>query len=60
MYRRRKDDGYILGEGCCSRMELPGKRKRGRPKTRFMCAVREDMAVVEVTEEDAEDRNKWR
>ena len=23
-------------------------------------AMREDMAVVEVTEEDAEDRNKWR
>ena len=38
------------------RMELPGKRKRGTPKRRFMDAVREDMAVVEVTEKDAEDR----
>ena len=38
------------------RMKLPGKTKRGRPKRRFMDAVREDMAVVEVTEEDAE----WR
>ena len=26
----------------------------------YMDAVREDMGVVEVTEEDAEDRNKWR
>ena len=25
-----------------------------------MDAVREDMAVVEVTEEDAEDRTEWR
>ena len=41
-----------------SRMELPGKRKRGRPKRRYMDAVREDMAVVEVTEENAENWNK--
>ena len=34
--------------------------KRGRPKSRFMDAVREDMAVVEVTEQDAEDRTEWR
>ena len=43
------------------RMELPGKRKRGspgRPKSRFMDAVREDMLVVEVMEEDTEDRTK--
>ena len=42
------------------RMELPGKRKRGRPKRRFMDAVIEDMAEVEVTEEDTVDRNNWR
>ena len=34
------------------RMELPEKRKRGRPKRRFKDAVREDMTEVEVTEED--------
>ena len=28
------------------RMELPGKRNRGRPKRRFVDAVREDMAVA--------------
>ena len=55
---RRKDDGY-MGRRML-RMELPGKRKRGRPRRRFMGAVREDMAVVEVTEEDAHDRTKWR
>ena len=42
------------------RMELPGKRKRGRPKRRFMDVVKEDMAEVEVTEEDTEDRTNWR
>ncbi len=41
-------------------MELPGKRKRGRRKRRFMDVVKEDMAEVEVTEEDTEDRNNLR
>ena len=31
------------------RMELPGKRKRGRPKRRFMDVMKEDMVEVEVT-----------
>ena len=42
------------------RMELPGKRKRGRPKRRFMDVVKEDMAEVEVTKEDTVDRRNWR
>ena len=32
------------------RIELSGKRKRRRPKRKFMDAVREDKAMVEVTE----------
>ena len=47
-YLRKDDDGYIGRR--ILRMELPGKRKRGRPKMRFM-------AVFEVTKEDAEE---WR
>ena len=35
---RRKDDGYIGRR--MLRMELPGKRKRGRPKMRFMDMVK--------------------
>ena len=31
---------------------MPGKRKPGRPKRRFMDVVKEHMADVEVTEED--------
>ena len=42
------------------RIGLPGKRKRRRPKRRFMDVVKEVMAEVEVTEEDTDDRNNWR
>ena len=38
------------------RMELPGKRKQGRHKSRFMDSVREEMALAQVTEDDAEIR----
>ena len=55
---RRKHDGYI--GSWMLRTEMPGKRKRGRPKGRFMDVVKEDMAKVEVTEEDTEGRNNWR
>ena len=53
---RRKNDGYIVRR--MLRMELPGKRKRGRPKRRFMDVVKEDMAEVEVTEEDTDCEGK--
>ena len=53
-----KDDGYIGRR--MLRMELPVKRKRGRTNRRFMDVVKEDMAEVEVTEEDTEYRNNWR
>ena len=52
---RRKDDVYSGRR--MLRMELPGKRTQGRPKTKFMDALRESMAV---TEEDTEDRTEWR
>lgn len=41
-------------------MYLPGRRKRGKPKRRFMVAVKEDMFLMGVTEEEAEDRVRWR
>ena len=54
---QRKDDGYIGRR--MLRIELPGKRKRGRPKREFMDVMKEDMAEAEVMEEDREDRNNW-
>ena len=58
VHLRRKADGYIGRR--MLRMELPEKRKRGRPKRRFMDVVKEDMAEVEVTEEDTVDKNNCR
>ena len=44
----------ILGYGSAR------KRKRRKPKMMCIDVVREDMAVVEVTEKEADDRTKWR
>ena len=41
-------------------MELPGKRKRGRPKRIFLDVVNEDMGEVGAKETDVEDRTVWR
>ncbi|KAI5625501.1 hypothetical protein C0J50_15047 [Silurus asotus] len=51
---KRRDMGYISRR--MLRMEPPGRRKRGRPKRRFMDVVREDMQVVGVKEADVEYR----
>ena len=56
-HERKKNYGYVGRR--MLRMELPGKRKRGRPKRRFMDVVREDTAVVERTLA-AEIVNKYR
>ena len=55
---RRREVGYV-GRRMLE-MELPGKRRKGRPKRRYMDAVKEDMRAVGVTEEDAEDRGRWK
>ena len=54
---QRRESEYI---GRMLRLELPGRRSRGRPKRRFMDVVREDMKLAGVREEDAEDRVRWR
>ena len=40
-------------------MAVPGIRKRGRPKRRWMDLVREDMERVGAKEEDKVDGVKW-
>ena len=53
----RRDQEYagrkMMGLG------LMGKRKRGRPKRRFLDIVKEDMEEVGVKETDVEDRKVW-
>ncbi|MCJ8735615.1 hypothetical protein PDJAM_G00249200 [Pangasius djambal] len=41
-------------------MELPGRRRRGRPKRRYMDVINEDMKLVGASVADAEDRDRWR
>ena len=41
-------------------MELQGKRKRGRPKRRFLDVVKDDMGEVGAKETEVEDRKVWR
>ena len=54
----RRDQEYVGRK--IMEMELPEKRKRGRPKRRFLDAVKEDMREVGVKETDVEDRKMWR
>ena len=48
---RQSDGEYI----CRRMMRLLGRRSRGRPKRKFMDEEKEDMKLVGVREEDAED-----
>ena len=41
-------------------MELPGKRKRGRPKRRLLDIVKGDIGKVGAKETDVEKRTVWR
>ena len=54
----RRDQDYVGRK--MMEMELPGKRKRGRPKRRFLDVVKEDMGEVGAKETDVEDRTVWR
>ena len=41
-------------------MAVPGRRKRGRPRRKWMDSMREDMKRVGAREGDEVDRVKWR
>ena len=41
-------------------MEIPGKRRRGRPERRWMDNITEDMEEFLLKERDTGDRMKWR
>ncbi|KAI5606473.1 hypothetical protein C0J50_1972, partial [Silurus asotus] len=55
---QRSNMGYIRRR--MLRMEPPERRKRGRPRRRFVDVVREDMQVVGLKEADVKDRGVWR
>ena len=54
----RRDQAYI--ERKMMEIELPGKRKRGRPKRRFLDVVKKDMGEVGAKKTDVEERKVWR
>ena len=54
----RRDQEYIGRK--MMELELPGKRRRGRPKRRFVDVVKEDMGEVGAKETDVEDRKARR
>ena len=55
--KRREED--FVGKRMME-MAVPGRRKRGRPRRRWMDLVREDMERVGAREGDEVDRVKWR
>ena len=48
----RRDQEYVGRR--VMEMELPGKRKRGRPKERFLNVVKDDMGEANAREKDIE------
>ena len=54
----RRDQEYVRRK--MMEMELPGKRRRRKPKRRFLDVVKEDMEEVGAKETDVEDRKMWR
>ena len=54
----RREEGHI-GKRVL-KMEVTGRRRRGRPERRWMDCVREDMKEKNLEERDVKDRNKWK
>ncbi|EYC35602.1 hypothetical protein Y032_1016g3399 [Ancylostoma ceylanicum] len=56
--------GHVLrregGSVAKTALEVKGTRPRGRPKTRWLDCVKSDMAEVQLTTKDANNRNKCR
>ena len=55
---KRREEDYV-GKRMME-IAVPGRRKRGRPRRRWMDLVREDMERVGAREGDEVDRVKWR
>ena len=56
--QKRREEEYV--DKRMMEMAVPGKRKKGRPRRRWMDLVREDMERVGAREGDEIDRMKWR
>ena len=54
----RREDEYV-GKRVMG-MEVPGKRRRGIPKRRWMDTIGNDLSENKLSWEDTQDRAKWR
>ena len=54
----RREDEYV-GKRVVV-MEVPGERRRGRPKRRWLDNIKNDLSERELSGEEAQDRAKWR
>ena len=54
----RKDQEYVGKR--VMKMEFQGRRKRGRPKKRFLDVMKEDMGKFGARQKDIENRMLWR
>ena len=54
----RREDEYV-GKRVMG-MEVPGKRRRRIPKRRWLDSIRNDLSERGLSEEDAQDRPRWR
>ena len=52
----RREDEYVGKR--VMRMEVPRKRRRGRPKRRWMDTIGSDLSGKELSREDTQDRAK--
>ena len=54
----RRQDEYVAKSVMV--MEVPGKRRRGRPKQRWLDNIKNDLSERELLGEEAQDRVQWR
>ena len=55
---KRRDQDYVGRQTL--EMAPPGRRKRGRPKQRWMDCVNRDMRAIGTTKDEVHDRTGWR
>ena len=55
---KRRDQDYVGRQTL--EMVPPGRRKRGRPKQRWMDCVNRDMRAIGTTKDEVHDRTSWR
>ena len=54
----RREDEYVGNRVMA--MEVPGKRRRGTPKRRWLDSIKNDLLERELSKEEAQDRAKLR